>query len=343
MQRLHSHVQRADHAYLASSGSSVRAGDSLKLVELSQGALQASASAVNGWISARSSDVWLRALPRHHIGGFSIEVRAQQVGCSVYNLETWSPELFHSLLRDHRVTLTSLVPTQLHDLIRKNLRAPESLRWVMVGGAALSPELAQQALDLHWPIAATYGMTETASQIASARTEDPLRLHRLPHMSCDLVEGRLRVKSAALMSGYGQIVQGQIEWTEVSPNTGWITGDHAELSGDVVVPLGRGSDFARILGETVSLKKIEAKISSLLNFPFAVVARTDSRRGESLLLVVESGRADLQQVNSRLDSLEQISEIINVDKIPRSELGKPLLSRILSLSQSKLRSQSHNF
>ncbi len=75
---------------------------------------------------------------------------------------------FAEEMNEGAVTLTSLVPTQVHDLVQCALACPPSLRAVVVGGAELDPVLGERARELGWPVLQSYGMTEAASQVATA-------------------------------------------------------------------------------------------------------------------------------------------------------------------------------
>ena len=78
-------------------------------------------------------------------------------------------------LADRGVTHTSLVPTQVHDLVKADLRAPETLKAIVVGGGHLDAATGRLARTLGWPVLASYGMTEAASQIATQTLERPSR------------------------------------------------------------------------------------------------------------------------------------------------------------------------
>ncbi|PSQ11916.1 2-succinylbenzoate-CoA ligase, partial [Halobacteriales archaeon QS_7_69_60] len=74
-----------------------------------------------------------------------------------------------SALRAADATCLSVVPTMLERLLAAG-RMPD-LRFVLVGGAPCPPDLLERAHERGVPVAPTYGMTETASQIATARPE----------------------------------------------------------------------------------------------------------------------------------------------------------------------------
>jgi O-succinylbenzoic acid--CoA ligase len=69
------------------------------------------------------------------------------------------------------VTLVSLVPTMLYRLIDSREAPPPHLRMALIGGAAATPELVQAAQRAGFPVVTTYGLTETASQVATQTPE----------------------------------------------------------------------------------------------------------------------------------------------------------------------------
>ncbi len=66
------------------------------------------------------------------------------------------------------MTLVSLVPTMLARLLDAGLREPPALRWALLGGGPIAPALLERARAAGVPVAASYGMTEACSQIATA-------------------------------------------------------------------------------------------------------------------------------------------------------------------------------
>ncbi|HEX2751219.1 MAG TPA: AMP-binding protein, partial [Verrucomicrobiales bacterium] len=154
------------------------------LICLTRQAMLANAAAVNAWLDSSRSDIWLRSLPLFHVGGMSIHARAFLSGAQVVcDDEKWDPDRFVRILEKNGVTLTSLVPAQVHDLAAAGHPAPSSLRAVIVGGGALPGGLWKEARHLGWPLLPSYGLTEASSQVATARPGDetlPPRLELLP-------------------------------------------------------------------------------------------------------------------------------------------------------------------
>ncbi len=151
------------HFWLASSGT----GGRLKIVALSRGAFEASARAVNAHLAATRGDVWINPLPLFHVGGLGIGVRAAMSGSHWENSGPWNPAEFGARAHAIGATLTSLVPAQVHDLVRAGIPAPPGLRAAVVGGGALAGDLLAAGGRFGWPLLPSYGLTEAASQVAT--------------------------------------------------------------------------------------------------------------------------------------------------------------------------------
>lgn len=130
-------------------------------------------------LGAHPADRWLVCLPLYHVGGLSIIFRCCLYGTAMVLQPGFHVPAVTQALQSQGVTLVSLVPTMLHRLLEsKSLNVSgSSLRCILVGGAALSPALLEQSLALKLPIATTYGLTEAASQVATAF---PAELDRKP-------------------------------------------------------------------------------------------------------------------------------------------------------------------
>ena len=150
------------HIYLFTSGGS-------KICLLSKKALLHSAHLANQNLQANSKDKWLINLPFYHVSGISILARAFLSGSS-YSIQDggWNPMSFKNQIEREKITLSSLVPTQVYDLLQEGFKAPSSLRALLVGGDFLSLSFYQKSRDLGWPLLPCYGATETSSHIAVA-------------------------------------------------------------------------------------------------------------------------------------------------------------------------------
>ncbi|HUR79400.1 MAG TPA: AMP-binding protein, partial [Thermoanaerobaculia bacterium] len=255
------------HLWLSTSGTT----GALKLTALSKRAMLASAAAVNRHLQSDANDVWLCVLPTFHVGGLGIYARAFLSGARVVT-EGWDG-----------VTLASLVPAQVSDLVRAGTRAPDSLRAVVIGGGALSSSLYEQARALGWPVLPSYGMTECCSQVATATLDSP-ELVLLDHIEARIEDdGRLALRGAALFTGYST------EDGFVDPKIdGWfITEDVASIAGRVLRVEGRRGDFVKIGGESVDLSRLD-RILADLGADAAVIAIPDERLGHVIAVAIAS-------------------------------------------------------
>ena len=133
-----------------------------RLIELGIDALVVSAQIGARAIAFGAGDLWHASLPATHIGGLMIHVRSLVLGGGVrYGV---APKCWSDL---NGVTHISLVAAQLARLLDDPHEAPSTLKAVMLGGGPSSQSLRDRALRQGLPMFATYGMTETASQVAT--------------------------------------------------------------------------------------------------------------------------------------------------------------------------------
>lgn len=330
------HLAPKGHVLVRTSGTEGKA----KWVALSKRAFLLSAEAVNAHLESRAQDRWLIALPTHHVGGFSIYARAYLSGASVHHHEgKWEAARFAELCQSERITLTSLVPTQVFDLVQQLIRAPKSLRAVVVGGGGLSKEIGQQARALGWPVLQSYGMTETASQVATEPLHhlqaefDPDELEVLPlwNLQTD-AEGVLNISGTALASGY--VIDQVWQPIEQPMRTRDRVSLRTEGPRQFLHFLEREYQVLKILGELVSLPPLQARLDALA-LKHGIMARCvilpmpDARRGHSLILAHEGGAEPLlTDFNAQVQPFERLERAIKVARIPLTDLGKVQLAEL---------------
>lgn len=320
-----------------------------KWVGLTKESLLISARAVNAHFEISGRDRWLLALPDYHVGGFGVLARAFLSGSGVTRLAgKWNAHLFVGACEDVGATLTSLVPTQVFDLVAAQLRAPSLMRTVLVGGGALSVEIEAAALELGWPLRRTYGMTETASQVASQRAEGGgMEVLPLWQLSTDS-EGLLTIRGAALAQGYAIQESEGWRWEAIPAGEGLRTRDRVELwheAGRQYLRFkGRVAGTVKILGELVTLGPIQERLDALMResglaAAEAVVCDVPDNRKEARLLLAVSGMSEeesaglQERLNEGLRPFERITEVRRVTSIPRSELGKVRFATLREMLQ----------
>lgn len=309
---------------LATSGSAGVA----KFVLLSKAALLASARAVNAHCGLTADDVWLANLSTFHVGGIGIHARAHVNGAKVVPMpwDAWTRDgaVFLAAIDQSRATLASLTPTHLWDLVRINAVAPDSLRGLFLGGGWIDPLLVARAKELGWPVWPTYGMTETASQVATSTAGDPGWLPLLPVWEGRTDDtGRLHLRGEALCEGTLTKSGGRWLFHPACDEEGWMaTGDAVELRPGELRFRSRIDGAVKVSGELISLPMLNERLAAM-GIDGLIVAVSEPRRGNELVLVCESrGVSLLESFNEGLPAVERVGRVIEVGSLPRTEIGK---------------------
>lgn len=142
-----------------------------KPVELTPGNVYSSAVASAFRLGVDPDDRWLVSLSLHHMGGLAPIYRSTLYGTTVVLREGFDPGGTADDIDTYDVTGVSLVPTMLERTLDQRGTLADSLRVVLLGGAPASDELIERCRHYSIPVYPTYGMTEAASQIATATPE----------------------------------------------------------------------------------------------------------------------------------------------------------------------------
>ncbi len=326
------------HYWLATSGSS---GTS-KWAALSKDAILASAHSVNQWLESIPKDIWVNPLPLFHAGGLGILARAHLSGAKVIDLYTawqgkWNPDHYHRILQESQATWSALVPTQVYDLVIRQLSSPVSLKGIIVGGGKLSQPLYDKAVSLGWTLLASYGMTESSSQIATASIHScsgkDLAMHLLDHMQVQITdEDYIQLKSPALLTLYGIKTQRGFQFHDPKEYGWFTTEDRGKLNGSVLTVWGRRSDQIKIGGENVDLNHLETIwenicLKNTIATKAFLAAVEDERLGHSIHLFIEGEKSlsmqkCVDEYHQQVMPFEKIRQVQLFDTLPRSAIGK---------------------
>ena len=321
--RIASRLNMSGKIIISTSGTT----GSLKFTVISKQSMLRSADAVNKHLNIISNDKWLCCLPTTHVSGLSVHARASQSRSAIVEFKNkWSPDDFIKHINDEEITLCSLVPTQLHDIINLDYEPSADLRALIIGGDRLSNEIRNKALDLGWPVLLTYGMTETCSQVATENSPgEGMEILSIWDIKVS-TEHELLVKGTSLFDGYIEQVEGDWKYTEPILDDGWFsTGDIANISKNKLTITGRKDSQIKVLGEKINFDKLRSTLSPLYGQSITLMPVPDSRKGNKIIMVAEetSDHATaFNKYNTSVKSIERAEELIIIDNIPRTPLGK---------------------
>ncbi len=307
---------------------------------LSTANLQAAVLASRERLGLEAGDVWLNCLPLFHIAGLSILLRCLEAGATVVLHDEFDARAVWKSLAQQQVTHLSLVPAMLDRLLTEaqEVHPPASLRVVLMGGGPLSAELFRAARSTGWPLCPTYGLSETASQVATlyppehdwqpGDTGKPLSGMQvnIPHAEGQPASGTglIRISGPSVMVGYANE-----EWRlgQGLHEGGFVTGDlgHIDDRGHLHVK-GRADDVLITGGENVHPREVEDTLRQCAGInDVAVVGRPDPTWGHVLVAFVV-GDVEASEFSAWCDAHLPRPltprEMIRVPRLPRNAMGK---------------------
>ena len=156
----------------------------------------------------------------------------------------------------------------------------------------------------------------------------------LSHVEVRVCDSIIELKSPALFS-HRAVISGEQVSVETCEPGGWIqTSDRGELHGAVLRPLGRTDDLIKVGGEGVNMHELsvlmrDLRAESALPGDAALDAAPDDRLGAKVVLRTTDsalGEELRTQFNKLVLPFARIREVITVDKIVRTPLGKVVRS-----------------
>jgi O-succinylbenzoic acid--CoA ligase len=321
-------------------------------VLLTHGNFYAAARASAANLGVHPGDLWLVCLPLHHVGGLSILTRSATYGTAVLLHDGFDAEAVNEAVDRDGVTLLSLVPPLLQRLIRARggRPYPPTLRAALIGGGPCPAELLAEAASLSLRALPTYGLTETASQVATLPPEEwPAGLatagRPLPGIDVEVrdgdgralspgEEGEIHVRGAVVTPGYLDDRRAGRD----SLRQGWLaTGDFGawDPEGRLLV-LDRRVDRIVTGGESLSPAEIERVLARHPAVAeVCVVGVPSGAWGQAVAAAVTlrpGGSVTLDELRSfaagELSAFKLPRHIRVLQKLPRSASGK-LLRRVI--------------
>lgn len=227
-----------------------------------------------------AEDNWLLSLPLFHVSGQGILWRWLYAGGGI-TVRDLHP--LHAALEG--CTHASLVPTQLWRLLAQP-QLPARLHRVLLGGAAIPVELAQQAEARGVRCWCGYGLTELASTVCAKRADgQPDVGTALPGREVRVQGNEIQIRAASLASGYwrdGALVT-------LTDSEGWFhTRDRGALDNGRLTVLGRLDNLFFSGGEGIQPEDVERVINAHPQVSQSfVVPVADAEFGQRPVAVVE--------------------------------------------------------
>jgi O-succinylbenzoic acid--CoA ligase len=328
-----------------------------KLVMLSRRAFVHSAEASRQNLGSRAGDRWLLCLPLAHVGGLSILTRSLLARTAVVLAAPPSGSSssdWLDALREDRVSLASLVPTQLARLLDHDpaWRPGPNLRAVLLGGAGAHAALVARAEARGVPLLPSYGLTEACSQVTTRRAAElgtPIRRHGaivssgrpLPGIEVRVIDGAIQVRGPNLCDGYfGE------DPPKRSADGFLVTEDRGLLdeAGELFV-LGRAGDRIVSGGENVDPLEVEAALCAVDGVAaacvFSVEDETWGERVAAVIVPAANGAPSDTEIARALDrTLARFKHprwFAEAKELPLTPAGKPDRAGTRRLFAGKLR------
>lgn len=313
-----------------------------KAVALTWDNLVGSAESSNAALNRHGEGLWQAALPLFHIGGFQIVVRSVLNETPFILYRRFSAKRMLEDARTYGATHVSVVDKMLQDLLAvDDGETLAQYRCLLLGGAAPNPATLKRAVAADARVYASYGMTETASQIASSQviSSSAAALTLLPGYEARVVNpdesgaGQLAVRGPGVFSGY---VNARTPYTA---DGFFLTGDTAACERGKLTVFERSGDMFVSGGENVYPAEIESKIMRVPQVSDAYVfgaedatwgrrpiAFVERERTERIKSGVGSPRAFAATIEAslsrRVSKLYQPKRIFVLDEFPRTGVGK---------------------
>lgn len=289
-------------------------------------------------------------LPLYHVSGFMQLVRSLlTMGKVVFgSVDTFDEG--HRVLSEaeEQECFLSLVATQLERLLRDESKVMSLLKYraIFVGGGPVSDELLKKAVDLGLPLAPTYGMSETAAQVATMEPEAFLegktgQGKALPHVRLSIVDemgnmlgagnvGRIQIWASSIFRGYYGEEERKVD-SVVAPDLGSL-----DAFGNLTVQ-GRTDRVIISGGEKVDLSEVERVLQEtrLVSDVYAFGLDDDEWGSRLVLAYVPVGESTVDDdlrwaLLGKLADFKMPKMWLRMESLPRNEAGKIIRQVLLN-------------
>jgi O-succinylbenzoic acid--CoA ligase len=293
-------------------------------------------------------------LPLYHVSGLMQFMRSFTTGGKLAILPFKAIESGQILNLQESEFFISLVPTQLQRLLQN----PELTEWlsqfktVLLGGAPAWNELLEKARFYHIRLAPTYGMTETASQIATLKPHDFLKGKVssgkiLPHVQIKIRNqqgeilnsnqiGNINIQTQSLALGYYPQTWKNHNYFQVD-DLGYL-----DEQGYLNI-VGRNSDKIITGGENIYPAEIESAIrATKMVMDVSVIGIPDKHWGQALtaIYIPKNSNTHTSEIQTLLkDKLSKFKipkHWIPLQTLPHNAQGKINRQQLQQIAQEFL-------
>lgn len=283
--------------------------------------MEASARITCSFLGLKPGDSALLCMPLDYIAGKMMCVRSIVVGLRLIRVEPCGHPLQHL---DEVPTFAAMVPMQVYNSLQddRELNILKQIKHLIIGGGAISNNLATALRSFPNAVWSTYGMTETLSHIALRRLsgEDASEWYT----PFDGVEVSLNQDGCLVINAPKVCAE---------PLT---TNDIAEIDGDGrrFRIRGRRDNVVCSGGIKMQIEEIEAKLQAHTDIPLMITKRADEKFGETVVLLAECN--DMEPLKALchqwLSKYELPHDYIYVKRLPVTETGKPARAEALRIT-----------
>lgn len=293
-------------------------------------------------------------LPLYHVSGLMQFMRSFTTQGKLLNFNYKTLEAGEIPDIDPAEFFLSLVPTQLQRLLQNPVLADwlAQFKTVLLGGAPAWLELLEQARNCKIRLAPTYGMTETASQIATLKPEAFLQGYNncgqvLPHAQVKIVNsehqqldinqiGSVTIQAKSLALGYyPELFKNQDDFQ--LDDLGFV-----DEQGYLNI-VGRSSNKIITGGENVYPNEVEVTIrETQLVDDICVIGISDRTWGEvvTAVYVPKLHSVSPEQIQNaiadKLSKFKQPKYWIPLESLPRNLQGKINYNKLIHIAQESL-------
>ena len=283
--------------------------------------MEASARITCSFLGLKPGDSALLCMPLDYIAGKMMCVRSIVGGLRLIRVEPCGHPLQHL---DEVPTFAAMVPMQVYNSLQddRELNILKQIKHLIIGGGAISSNIATVLRSFPNAVWSTYGMTETLSHIALRRLsgEDASEWYT----PFDGVEVSLNQDGCLVINAPKVCAE---------PLT---TNDIAEIDGNGrrFRIRGRRDNVVCSGGIKMQIEEIEAKLQAHTDIPLMITKRADEKFGETVVLLAECN--DMEPLKALchqwLSKYELPHDYIYVKRLPLTETGKPARAEALRIA-----------